>query len=121
MKPVSLSPFPIATLARWIARCIAVLLIAIVLLFMIGTGGVNPLKLSTVEAVQMTFWLATCVGLVVAWRWEFLGGLVATAGIALFFGTELAVAGRWPHSWVFDLALLPGVLFLLSATLRRWR
>jgi hypothetical protein len=106
---------------RWLARLLAALLVGIVVLFFVGTGGFNPWQLSTIEAVLMAFFAMACLGLVIAWRWEMLGGILATAGILLFFATEFAVRGRWPNGWPFYLMLVPGLLFLLSGFLKERR
>jgi hypothetical protein len=42
---------------------------------------------------------------------------MATVGIVLFYATELAVTGRFPHG-LFPLMLFPGMLFLVSGLLR---
>jgi hypothetical protein len=76
-------------------------LVGFVLVILIGEGGFNPLKLRPVEAVQMTLFLTTCVGLVIAWRWPFVGGAISTGGVLLFFAVEFAVTGGFPKGLVF--------------------
>jgi hypothetical protein len=61
----------------------------------------------------------SCIGLVVAWRWEVAGGTMASAGILLFSGMEFAMRGRFPTGWMFPLMLLPGSLFLVSGLLKK--
>ena len=39
--------------------------------------------------------------------------------VLLFFAVEFALTGRFPRGPVFHLMLLPGILFLLSACVRR--
>jgi hypothetical protein len=104
---------------RWTARLLAAALVSLVLVVFIGGCGFNPVQLRPVEALQMALFLATCMGMVVAWRWPLVGGALSTAGILLFFAVEFAVAGRFPRGPVFHLMLLPGILFLLSACVRR--
>jgi hypothetical protein len=104
--------------ARWIARLLTVFIVGVVLLIFIGQGF-NPFKLTAVEAVQMVFFWTTCIGMVVAWRWEVLGGILATAGILLFYVTEFAVTGAFPKLLMVRLFLLPGFLFLLSGYLKQ--
>jgi hypothetical protein len=104
---------------RWTARLLSALLVGLVVLIYVGEGGFNPLKLSAVEAVQKVFFFTAVAGMVIAWRWEVIGGILATAGILLFFGTEFAVTGGFPKGWAFRLMLLPGIFFLLSALIRR--
>ena len=82
------------------------------LLFLFGEG-LNPLVLSVPDLVVLSLRLTACAGLLLAWRWEALGG-----GIAV--GCMLAATILRP--WVPGMALgltLPGILFLLSWFLRR--
>jgi hypothetical protein len=120
MNSLHMPLFGLEVTIRWLARLLAVFIIGVVLLIFIGERGPNPLKLSTLEAVQMVFFITTCIGMAVGWRWEFIGGIVATVGIVLFYATELAVTGRFPHG-LFPLMLFPGMLFLVSGLLRRRR
>jgi hypothetical protein len=106
---------------RWIARLLAALLVGLVLVVFIGEGGFNPLKLRAVEAVQMTLFLTSCIGLVIAWRWPFVGGAISAGGILLFLAVEFTVTGSFPKGLVFHLILLSGLLFLLSGFISRRR
>ena len=119
MSSLHLPPSILEAGLRWTARLLGALLVGLVLVMFIGEGGVNPLKLRAVEAIQMTLFLTTCVGLVIAWRWPYLGGAIATGGILLFFAVEFAVTGSFPKGLVFHLLLVPGILFLLSEFSRR--
>jgi hypothetical protein len=103
----------------WVARLLGAFLVGMVLVMFIGESGLNPLKLRPVEASQMTLFLTTCIGLVIAWRWPLVGGAISTGGILLFFAVEFAVIGGFPKGLVFPLMLLPGLLFLLSGFLSR--
>jgi hypothetical protein len=87
----------------------------------IGDGGFNPLKLKPVEAIQMTLFLATCAGLIIAWRWPFIGGAIATSAILLFFAVEFAMTGGFPKGVIFLLMLFPCAFFMLSGFLKRRR
>jgi len=118
MTSLHLSASGIEAGLRWTARLLAAALVGLVVVIFVGEGF-NPLKLKAVEAIQMTFFLTTCVGMVVAWRWPFLGGAMATAGMLCFFAVEFAVTGGLPKGLVFHLMLLTGLLFLLSALVRR--
>jgi hypothetical protein len=103
---------------RWAARGLAAVLVGIVVVIFIGQGF-NPLRLTPSEAVQMMFFWATCIGMMIAWRWELLGGGLATVSMTLFYLNELMLTGRFPHGFMFRLMLLPGLLFLASGISRR--
>jgi hypothetical protein len=95
-------------------------MVVLVLVILIGEGF-NPLKLRPVEAIQMTLFLTTCIGLVIAWRWPLMGGAISTGGMLLFFAVEFAVTGSFPKGLVFHLMLVSGLLFLLSGFISRRR
>jgi hypothetical protein len=103
---------------RWTARLLAACLVGLVVVIYLGEGF-NPFKLTAIEALQKTFFLITCVGLVVGWRWPLIGGVISTGGMLLFVAIEFAVNGRFPRGPVFHLMLLAGILFLPSGSMRR--
>ena len=106
---------------RWTARLLSAFFIGVVLLFLVGGGGLNPLQLSAREAVLMVFFFTIYIGMAVGWRCEGTGGIMVAVGMLSFYATELAATGRFPNGWFFPLMLLPGLLFLLSSFLRRRR
>jgi hypothetical protein len=118
MSALHLMPSVLEAGLRWTARVLAACLVCLVLVILIGEGF-HPFRLRAVEAIQMTFFLTACVGLVVAWRWPLTGGALATAGILCFYAVEFAVTGGFPRGLVFHLMPVPGLLFLLSALIRR--
>jgi hypothetical protein len=119
MKSFPLPTYPVELGLRCTARFLAVFLIGLVLLFLVGDGGLNLLKLTPVETVQMFFFFTTLIGLVIAWRKELLGGTISVVGILCFFTVEYVVTGRFPRGPAFYLMLLPGILFLLNGLIRR--
>jgi hypothetical protein len=106
----------------WTARALAVLLAGMVLVFLIADGGLNPLRLTGREAALMACLMSTCSGLVLAWRWPFLGGLISTVGILLFYSIE-SIASQWRffNNLYFNLMLVAGILFVLGALIKRRR
>jgi len=105
---------------RWTARLLGVGLVSLVLVIFVGEGGFNPFKLSPLEALQMTLFLTTCFGLVVAWRWQVIGGAISTGGI-LFLAVEFWATGGFSKLTVFYLMLLSGILFVVSGLVSRPR
>jgi hypothetical protein len=106
---------------RWTARLLAAALVTLIVVIFVGQAGFNPMRFRAVEAVQMTFFLTECLGMVLAWRWPLLGGALATGALLHFFAVELAVTGHFPRGWVFPLMLVPGILFLVSGGLKALR
>jgi hypothetical protein len=119
MRSSTLPLFRLVSGLRWAARLLGAFLVGIVLLVFIGEAGFNPLKLRPTEAIQMFLFLTNCIGLLIAWRWPFIGGAISTGGMLLFFAVEFTVTGGIPKGLVFHLMLLPGILFMLSHFIRR--
>jgi uncharacterized membrane protein len=67
------------------------------------------------------FTFGTCVGMVLAWRWEGVGGGVTLGSILAFYALLRAIDGRFPRGPYFALVAAPGVLFLLAWALARAR
>lgn len=125
MRSLPAPMFALEVGARWTARGLSALLVGLVLMIFIGVtldSGFHPLKLTRVESILMvSFWTA-CIGMVLAWRWQVIGGALSLAGMLIFFAVEIAVAGRLPRlpgGFVLYLMLLPGILFLMDSFLRR--
>jgi hypothetical protein len=107
---------------RWTAKLLAAALVGLVLVIFVGVtvdGGFNPLKLRGVEPIQMVFFWTACIGMVVAWRRQMIGGAVSLGGMILFFVVEFAVRGGMPRGLLLYLMLLPGILFLLSGFINK--
>lgn len=104
---------------RWVARLWSILSVAFVLLFAIGEiahgSGPPPTRQ---EWVGLAFWpLGVCLGLVLAWYREALGGALALACLAAFYLWNLASSGRLPRGPFFFLVAAPGLIFLLLGIL----
>jgi hypothetical protein len=118
-------PVPLVRLEagiRWTARVLTALLVGLVVVMFVGVtldGGFHPLRLKGVEPIQMAFFWTGCVGMVVALRWQVIGGALSLAGMILFFAVEFAVRGGLPRGLLLYLMMVPGILFLLSAVVRQ--
>jgi hypothetical protein len=106
-------------LVHWAARVTSLLILGLVIVFMIGNGG-PPNVFRQPTPVQMEFAALglMMLGLIVGWFREALGGSLVLLGLAGFNAVELAVNAR-PALGAFPLFAVPGILFLLSALLRR--
>jgi hypothetical protein len=119
MNTTSVSSAPLSRLVHWSARVTSLLLLGLVIAFVIGNGR-PPNVLGQPRTVQLEFAAMGLMlfGLLLGWVREGLGGLLVILGLAAFNLVELAVNGR-PALGAFPLFAVPGVLFLLSALLRR--
>ena len=95
---------------RWTARAWALVTIVIVLLLSVGEG------LHPAGAAQ---WLGLvlypggiCLGMIVAWWREGLGGGITVGSLVAFYALHTATAGRLPRGWAWLVLAIPGFLFL---------
>ena len=107
----------LATIFRSIARVIGTVLVGLTLILAIGEGVPN--LFTQPFLIQLGFLALALVvsGLLLAWRWEFLGGIMSLVGWVLFI---LAERVHWQHSLFFILLVVPSLLFLGSSFLRRY-
>lgn len=113
MDPPPTPSDPLTFGARWLARGLSLLVAGSVVLFFVGYGGFDPLEMSGAESAEMFLFWAAWLGLLVAWRWELLGGAMTLGGILLFYGVEFLTDGHFPRGWAFAAIALPGALFLV--------
>jgi hypothetical protein len=61
----------------------------------------------------LLFPIGVTLGLVLAWRWEFVGGLISIGSLLLFYLAMFMSDGRFPRGPFFALVAAPGLLFLV--------
>ena len=125
MSTLSINP-RIVTIIRWIARIWSILIFVIALLIVVlpDPNVVQPVPLT--DWNELGFYWVSILGLLLAWRWEGLGGTMAIAGVA---GHDVAfriIRGYWFHVLVPSALLefvfvLPGILFIACWALSRSR
>jgi len=103
--------------SKYGARTLSVLLTTMLAVFAIGEG-VSPSRFSHAEAVLSLFMIAIVAGGLIGWKSEKVGGIVSLTGIAGFYAADYAASGNLPRfsMLILSLLVLPGVLFLVSAT-----
>lgn len=107
----------IMRVVRWTARIWSTLMAGMILLIFIGEGvnsdfGPMP-HLTPRETAMMIAFVIVFIGLVLAWRWEILGGSLIVLGMAAFYLLDYLFSGSFPRGPVFLLIASPGVLFLV--------
>lgn len=113
----------VVTTIRWIARVWGLVSIAFVLLMFVGSAlaeGFNPAQLAPRDMVGFLFFpLGTCLGIIVAWRWEGPGGAITIGSLLAFYVALRLMDGRFPRGPYFALVAAPGFLFLVCWLLSR--
>jgi hypothetical protein len=109
---------PIAVLTvRWIARVWSIASVGFVLLIVAGelVYPHAPPPSTFRDLVGLLFFpFGTCVGMILAWRWEGLGGGITVVSLLAFYAALRLMDGQFPRGPYFALVAAPGALFLAS-------
>lgn len=70
--------------SKWIARILGAFVVVLIVVFAVGEGVPNPLAQPPAVAASLAAMAAMLAGLLLAWRWNAAGGLLAVAGFAVF-------------------------------------
>jgi hypothetical protein len=107
---------------RWIARGWSLLSLGFVALFVLGQAlhPTAPLPTTARDLIGLSlFPLGVCLGMILAWKWEALGGSIILGSLAAFYALLRFTDGRFPRGPYFALVAAPGDLFILSWAFRR--
>jgi hypothetical protein len=111
------------TVLRWMAKVWSIASIGFLLLMFIGSGleeGFNPAQFAFRDLVGLFFFpFGVGLGMIVAWRWEGLGGAITVGSLLAFCAALRVLDGRFPRGPWFALVAAPGVLFLVCWWLSR--
>jgi len=111
MGTSNVTPSPLLTTVRWIARISSILVIGVFLLMFFGEGF-DPVKVKPSEWVMLLFGpFGFILGMILGWWKEGLGGAIT---IVSFFGAMLV--GDYSGSGATNMAICaaPGFLFLFA-------
>ena len=106
----------LTAVCRWTARVAGALLVIFAVVIAVGEG--MPNLFTQPLAIQIGFLALAMIliGILAGWRWELAGGVLSLAGWCLFFGS---VVGAKRLNVFVSLLALPGILYLISAWLKR--
>ncbi len=115
---MSTAPFrsvPVVSQAvHWAACVLGTLAVLTFALFAVGLG-LLPLAALNASFAAVAVML---VGFLLTWWKDWLGGLISLVGLGWFQAIEIAANGH-PAGGLFPLLVVPGVLGLLAALVRR--
>ncbi len=101
----------VSVVTRWIARFIALSLVFITVVFVSGSG-IDIAGADLSHKLQMGAFAVMVAGLLLAWKWEGLGGVLTLAGLLLFLLLDYLLFGSFLQFWILLVFAIPGVLFL---------
>ena len=82
-------------------------------MFVFGEG-LNLFHLTLHELVLFLFFpLGVGLGMIIAWRWEGLGGGITVGSLAAFYLVHRLLSSGFPKGFGFVAMAFPGFLFLL--------
>ncbi len=91
---------------RWIARISGAGLVLLIGTFVFAEGVPDVTKFSTTESILMGALVMMCLGLLLAYKFEAVGGLMLLAGYTTF------VVGNSRINWFLTIFPLIGCLYL---------
>jgi hypothetical protein len=95
-------------------------MVLLTLIIAIGEGMPNPFTQPVTVQVGFLALALIIVGILAGWRWELSGGIISLLGWCLLIVPVIKNSPRGMNGFVIVLAL-PGVLYVASALLRRYR
>ncbi len=92
---------------RWFARILSALIVLFHALSFVADRP--PASLSSADKLHLTLWGIIMLGMLIAWKWEGIGGLVILLAFVIQIGMNPEAISMWPF-WV---APFTGMLFLI--------
>lgn len=114
----------VAITIKWIARIWSILSLAFLLLFFGASifSSIGKETFAFKDVFQFVFFpIGLTIGLIIAWKREGLGGIIAIGSIIGFHLQMLVTGGNPDFGLFFELLAAPGILFILYWILSRKR
>ncbi len=100
------------TVVRWFARILSILIIAFHAMSFLADRPQG--MLTTRDMINLSLWGLIMLGLLLAWKWERVGGLIVIGAFVVQVAMNPVVVTMWPF-WV---APAVGLLFVLCSMSR---
>jgi hypothetical protein len=102
-----------ASIPRWIARSLSLIVIGFLLFFLFGEG------LPPITVLHICFPFSVMLGLILAWFFEGIGATITIVSIAAFYSIHYFYDGKLPSGPFFLISGVPSVFFFLSMFKRK--
>src|ERR1039457_2149074 len=110
MHALEIVSWRVAVAGRWTARILGTLMFLLFLAFFFGEGPPHLSSLTSTERLQFLCIASLFLGLVIAWKWEGLGGLITLAGFTFL----VAINASHLRMWALCVPAIVGVVHLAS-------
>ncbi|MGA3020110.1 MAG: hypothetical protein ABSF62_23575 [Bryobacteraceae bacterium] len=110
MNALQIASWRVAVAGRWTARIAGTLLFLLFLAFFFGEGPPHLSSLTSTERLQFLCMAALFLGLVIAWKWEGLGGLLTVAGFIFL----VAILASHLRMWALCVPAIVGAVHIAS-------
>lgn len=100
-----------ATIVWWTGRVTGLALVLLVLVFAVGEGLPNPLRLPSSQVVSFACMFLALAGFLAGWISPRVGAALSLLGTAAFYVAQLVAWGRFPGRAI-PLFWIPGLLYL---------
>ena len=110
------------TFVRWVARIWSIPAICFIAVILGGEilSPTAPPPVSVRDVIGLSlFPFGVFLGILLAWRWEMLGGIISVVSFFGFYAVLWLFDRRLPRGPFFALASVPGLLFFVSFLLGR--
>ena len=92
---------------RWTARILSILILTFHVMSFIGDQPTATL--SRMDYIKLALWGLIMLGMIIAWKWDGIGGLLIVAVSAV----QYVINPMHLSVWAFWIAPLTGILFLV--------
>jgi hypothetical protein len=110
MNALQIASWRVAVASRWTARIVGTLMFLLFLAFFFGEGPPHLSSLTSTERLQFLCMASLFLGLIIAWKWEGLGGLITVAGFAFM----VAINTSHLRMWALCIPAIVGAVHILS-------
>jgi hypothetical protein len=104
---------------KWLLRVFSTVLFVISMLYITTEGLPDPYSLTMSDALSLIGLIIILVGIIFAWVWENIGGVIIILGFLLIFITNLVYHSLLLPTLINLLYLVTGVLFIISSRISR--
>ena len=110
MSAFQIASWRAAVIGRWTACILGTLMFLLFLAFFFGEGPPDLSRLTSTERLQFLGMAALFLGLVIAWKWEGLGGLITVGGFTFL----VAISASHLRMWAFCVPAIVGAVHIAS-------